>query len=658
MASIDEIIQREINPFESLNLCQTNFWQERQDQAFNVDSIHQEIVAKVEAVLNEVAGERRPKTLMLEGDSGSGKSYLLGRLKQLFNPKAFFVYIDPWPDSNYIWRHLLRQTVDCLMKVPDGQKESQLLLWLKRLVPKNKTLLQELLGERKVFVNNLKISFPSGIYQPNDFFSALYHLLNPKLRSLACEWLRGDDLDEEDLQSLRIKRTIDSENAAQKMMTNLGRISVSSLPIVLCFDNLDNIPRIPDGSIDLQALFNVNSSIHACFPQKFLIIISIITNTWKHNEKQIQAADKARIDAGILKLKPIDLEQGEALLAARLRSIHHGSENLPQSPIFPLSKQALEEQYGTRKKTLPRKVLEFGRSSYQEYKKSLLKEPKGRGDRDDNSLLASFNLVWQDKCNNAKEKITKITQLSGPQLVKNLQEALAALKVTEIQEQLLDGKFAAYSFSFQHPASKEKIGLLWTEEANLTSFCAAMKACQAVLNKKRCQVLYLIRNAGLGKATGYQIYAKIFSKSQNHHLKTTLESIHYLAIYHNLVNAAMANELVVEGRTINLPQLQSLTRESEILHGCSLLQELGIVTSSEVKEELKAMEEFLFNLIKTQSFMSRKTLLDNVSRQFSGSDRSKINLLIQELFEQKKVKIINPKSKFEEQLVCYVPHGS
>ena len=83
MTSIDEIIQREINPFESLSLYNINFWQERQDPALNVGSIHQDLIASVETVLAKVAADHRPRTLMLMGDSGSAKSYLLGRLKQL-----------------------------------------------------------------------------------------------------------------------------------------------------------------------------------------------------------------------------------------------------------------------------------------------------------------------------------------------------------------------------------------------------------------------------------------------------------------------------------------------------------------------------------------------------------------------------------------------
>ncbi len=90
MASIDQIIQREINPFEPVTLYTINFWQEQQNPSLNVDSIHQSIISDIEVILKQVAQEHHPRTLMLTGDSGSGKSYLLGRIKKLFNPKAFF----------------------------------------------------------------------------------------------------------------------------------------------------------------------------------------------------------------------------------------------------------------------------------------------------------------------------------------------------------------------------------------------------------------------------------------------------------------------------------------------------------------------------------------------------------------------------------------
>jgi len=46
MASIDQIIRREINPFDPATFKPGNFWQEQQDPLLNVDSIHYEAIAK------------------------------------------------------------------------------------------------------------------------------------------------------------------------------------------------------------------------------------------------------------------------------------------------------------------------------------------------------------------------------------------------------------------------------------------------------------------------------------------------------------------------------------------------------------------------------------------------------------------------------------
>jgi DNA replication protein DnaC len=93
MTAIEEIIKREVNPFDLLNLKPGNFWGEKQDSALTVESIHQEAIAEIEELLDLVAKDHRSRTVMLFGDSGSGKSHLLGRLKRTLNPKAFFAYI-------------------------------------------------------------------------------------------------------------------------------------------------------------------------------------------------------------------------------------------------------------------------------------------------------------------------------------------------------------------------------------------------------------------------------------------------------------------------------------------------------------------------------------------------------------------------------------
>ena len=662
MKSIDQIIQTEINPFDPVTLYTINFWQEQQNPNLNVDSIHQNIITDIEAVLEQIAKEHRPRTLMLTGDSGSGKSYLLGRIKKLFNTKAFFVYVDPWPDSDYIWRHILRQIVDSLMKTPESQKESQLLLWLKDLLGfKNSGWLKKIIGEKRLFIRHLKTTFSSGIYNPNDFFSALYNLLDSDYSAIACEWLRGDNLQEDDLNYLGIKNSIDSEDSAQKIITNLGIISAHSQPIVLCFDNLDNIPRLLDGSLDLQALFNVNSSIHTHAPQNFLVIISIITSTWKQNVERIQPADKARVNAGYFHLKPITLEQGEAILAARLSPLSSQAKPLPKSSIFPLSKEILEQKF-PRGKTLPRNILELGRKEYDQYKRKILHQPEDGQNLTLEKKLATFKLIWQEKYQKNQQKINKITQLAAPELIIMLQEVLIALQFKEVKTKLLNGKYASYSLSYKQSNLKQ-IGIIWTEEPNMSSFYNIMNASQVVVDKKYCQSLFLIRYAGLGntKLVGHKIYRKIFKgKSNNYHIKSNLESINYLATYHSLVNAARANELVIDGETISLEELEQIVYELRILDKCSLLQDLSVVTPADNQEnqeqvDLEKVKEFLLDLIQTHSFMSRKNIIENIQAQFMKIEPEKIDQLIQELGQIKKIKVINPTENLEDKLVFIVP---
>ena len=200
MSSIEQLVRQNLNPFDPTTFKPGNFWKETQDETQEVASIHQGVVDGVEQTLEQVRGDRQTRTLMLLGDSGSGKSYLLGRLKRRFNDRACFAYVGPWPDSQFIWRHVLRQTVDSLIEVPDNQQEPQLIRWLKGLdVLQRPGMATRLLGERGAFVRDMRASFPSGLYRPKEFFGVLYELLNPENRIVAYDWLRGEDLDEQEI---------------------------------------------------------------------------------------------------------------------------------------------------------------------------------------------------------------------------------------------------------------------------------------------------------------------------------------------------------------------------------------------------------------------------------------------------------------------------
>lgn len=661
---INEIIKRELNPFDLINLKPGNFWGEQQDSTQMVRSIHQEAVVQIQELLNLVATDHRSRSVLLLGDSGSGKSYLLGRVKRKLNSKAFFAYIGPWADSKHIWRHILRCSVDSLLEIPQGQKESQLILWLKNLsaFTQSKSIWQSLLSDRRKFIKHLKDTYrQAGLYSPEIFFGVLHDLTDPQLYPLACEWLRGDDLSDESMEALRVKRCITSEDAAKHILANFGRISTATQPIVLCFDNLDNIPRLRDGYGDFQALFNVNTTIHNNYIKNFLVIISIVTNTWRHNWYRVQRADKARIDKEI-RLKLITLEQAQALWSYRLNFLHKASSSQANSQtndsIFPLNKKLLEDSFPGGK-TGPRNCLILGKEEYHKYKLSLLEAEN----LDEDTTKEELELIWQKELKKNQIKISKIGFLTAPDLLKMLQEALEAFQIQGIESKLISGKYASYSLSYQQSEKPEKIGIVWVEEPNMKSFSSIMKASEKALTKELCHKLYLIRNCDVGnpKLQGYKIYQQIFQDTQNFHINPDLSSVHQLATYHSLVNSAYAQELVVTSKTINLQELQSLIREYKILDKCTLLQDLEIVTKPESDEDsesdtkdLQPVKDFLFNIVKIQGYMGLQTLVQQCRHQLPHVMRSEMKLSIEQLCEEGKIKIINPDAKLEEQLICLI----
>ncbi|MFN4876821.1 MAG: ATP-binding protein [Aphanizomenon sp.] len=696
MTDINDIIKREVNPFDIINLKPTNFWAEEQDSKLMVESIHKEAIIEIEGLLDLVGQDHRSRTVLLAGESGSGKSYLLGRLKRTLNPKAFFAYIlCNWADSSNIWRHILRHTVDSLIQVPEGEKESQLMLWLKSLtaftssdITKrifNDNFWEALQSNRQKFIKHLKDTYKkAGIYNPDMFFGVLHDLANPELYDLACEWLRGDDLNEDSMKEIKVKTCIDTEDAAKNILANFGRISTQTQPIVLCFDNLDTMPQLPEGFLDIQPFFNVNTTIHGDNLKNFLVIISVITNTLKRHFDRILPADKAGIHKTI-QLKPITIKQAEALWAYQLQPLHQLASPRPESPIFPLNREMLDKT-SPGGKTMPRNALTLGREEYQKYKGSLLDEdekpkpepvtikikvtipdektvskpivilPPPPPDNQD-TTQAEFELLWQHEYTKSQGKITKISLLSSPDLIQMLQQSISSLKMQGVKTKLLSGKYASYSLSYQHPTKREKLGIVWTEDSNMNSFYHIMNACQTVLQKNLCQTMYLIRGGDLGKPNmaGNQLYRQIFTDTNHVHIKPSLQSIHYLATYQSLVNSAKSQELVIGGKTINLQRLETLINESEILNQCTLLQDLKIVPPGPDPKPLP-VKDFLFNLVKTQHLLGKPTLIDNAISNFPTVNEAQINVLIQQLCQENKIQILNPKAKPEAQLICLVPH--
>lgn len=255
------------------------------------------------------------------------------------------------------------------------------------------------------------------------------------------------------------------------------------------------------------------------------------------------------------------------------------------------------------------------------------------------------------------------------------QEVLAALQVAEIRPKLLPGtKYGSYSVSYEQPGKSKRVGVVWTEEPNLSNFFYVMNACQKAIQQNLCQTLYLIRAEEVGKETnkGYKLYKEIFTGLPHRLIIPDMTSVYYLATYHSLANAARSAELVVAGETTNINELEALIRDSQILHNCSLLQDLGIVPSQENADNFRQvtnnfngkkmdtfqqLKDFLLTLITTQQLMGHQILIQNALNQFPMVNESQVVQLIQQLCQENRIQLLNAKASPEAQLVCLVPKG-
>lgn len=313
----------------------------------------------------------------------------------------------------------------------------------------------------------------------------------------------------------------------------------------------------------------------------------------------------------------------------------------------------------------------FGRDIFQEYKKWLAGGSEGsfqpptidKPDENEHSeLLANFKLKWIEEFTKVQQRITKVRQESSPELIQMLKEALAALQAENIRTPLLTGtKFASYSLGYQMPGNSDRLGVVWTEDQNMGTFFHVMEACHKAVNQNLCKTLYLIREEGIGKPNnkGYKRYSEIFTSSPHRRIIPNALSVQYLVTYYDLVKDAREGDLVVRGETLGLKNLQALIRESQILHDCPLLQDLEIAPGGSIIKPppLNPVKDFLLNLVITQQFLGRQTLLQNARGQFPEVAESQINQLIEQMCQEKKIQILDPRAKPEAQLVCLVPKG-
>jgi hypothetical protein len=213
----------------------------------------EEAIAKLRATAREEPRALRSTSLVVLGSPGAGKTHLFARLRRRIGPRAVFVHIRPLVHAEMTPRFLLGEIVSQLAHTTQGLPQisalvGSLLAYLDGASTGFPTTFLEAYAEMpdKAREERLDVDLERALEKwPELDESYLSRLLRapfatgPTRRALLA-WLSGRDCDVAQLQRIGATASL-SEDVAPIAIRTLAMVAAPGAPIVLVFDQLENL---------------------------------------------------------------------------------------------------------------------------------------------------------------------------------------------------------------------------------------------------------------------------------------------------------------------------------------------------------------------------------------------------------------------------------
>jgi hypothetical protein len=303
----------------------------------DVPEIHGHVFNQCLAGVDYVRLNQRSAALVIHGESGSGKTHLLGRLRTRLAPTApsatyrqeyLYVWVRLQTSPRMIWRTLRRTLVDDWFRPVAGVKsqfqrilyhrlaeirpaEWDLERWYEYMLDQHPQGLSELLDE---IADTLDLDRNTAV--------AFQHIaFGRHLRDLRA-WLAGTSLPEAALERLDLAQDEgtdeEREDEARQVVLMLCRLAGNSLPILMNFDQVEALQTSPDDHEAIFAFGQLISTLHDGTTN--VLLTSCVQSAFFHVLKErARRADYDRMTSlGAFSLDPLNRKQAELLIAGRL----------------------------------------------------------------------------------------------------------------------------------------------------------------------------------------------------------------------------------------------------------------------------------------------------------------------------------------------------
>ena len=317
------------NPFN--NGIMSDAWAQ---PVVDVPSIHGEVIEYCLQLLDEVARQRKRRSILIHGVAGSGKTHTLSRLRTAaagrISPTPIFSYVRLTTSPNMIRRHLRQGLVrDLVRKGPDGPPVLETLL-MEALAKETGTRPDQ--AELEHFCETparggpLRAAFDDTCVR----LGLDYHVacacrlfLLRRQRHAVVHWLETGDLPDDVREHLgcelggAAEETADPEHVAFGVTLQLARLATDTRPLVLCFDQLEAMQVAAD---DVAGYFAFGKLAADLFDhsQALLLVTCVQTAAVPLLTEAIPTHDFHRLAQHEQVLAPLTEAQARELIRARL----------------------------------------------------------------------------------------------------------------------------------------------------------------------------------------------------------------------------------------------------------------------------------------------------------------------------------------------------
>ena len=350
---LQHLLINSLNPF-SYNILKNPF---QKIPFIDIPSINEAVTKKFHTLLSQLQQTGETTSMLILGQTGVGKTHILRRIKQLCRGKALYIYVEPYGDPYRIHLHILRRVVACLNEKLEGEQYTQmeefgtailanlLLPRLEKLkdLGQNEYFLSKILQDKhevhclkreeniRAIISAAKkdiLKLMPDIYL--QFFEVLVRCLFDRYCIPAYQWLQGSELEDDVLASLGVSSNISTEEDARFALFTLGKLSRLYLPLVICFDQLENLPG-DNQKTGISLFASVYTYMHDNI-ENLLLISTCLLEKWQQEFiDQINLSERKRFDNYQTNLNAtLTYMQAQQLIEKRLATVYH-DQLLPYS---------------------------------------------------------------------------------------------------------------------------------------------------------------------------------------------------------------------------------------------------------------------------------------------------------------------------------------